>query len=199
MTVAERKQQLFALADQQSGYFTAAQARELGYSDRLIHHHKASGNWREVGWGLYRLRDYPSSPEEDLVRLYLWSRDKQGNPQAVVSHDTALALYELSDLMPSGYHLSVPPGFRKAPPPGVVLHKAVLEPSEVDWRGGYHITTPLRTLLDAARSGLSPEHIAEASKQALERGLVRRRMLIEAIRHLTEAQRLGFRVALREE
>ncbi len=116
----ERKQELFTLADQQVGYFTAGQARALGYSDRLMHHHKTQGNWLEVGWGLYRLRDYPATAEEDLMRLYLWSRDKQGRPQAVVSHDTALGLYELSDLMPSRYHLSVPPGFRKIPPPEVV-------------------------------------------------------------------------------
>lgn len=198
MADSERKQRLFTLADQQAGYFTAAQARELGYSDRLIHHHKTYGNWLEAGWGLYRLRDYPATPEEDLVRLYLWSRDKQGNPQAVVSHDTALALYELSDLMPSRYHLSVPPGFRKAPPPGVVLHRSRLEPSEVKWRGGYRITVPLRTLLDAARSGISPEHVAEATRQALERGLVRERALKEAVQNLTEAQQFGFRVALEE-
>ncbi|RIH93529.1 hypothetical protein Mgrana_00583 [Meiothermus granaticius NBRC 107808] len=137
-------------------------------------------------------------PEEDLVRLYLWSRDKQGEPQAVVSHDTALALYGLSDLRPSRYHLSVPPSFRKTPPPGVVLHKARLEPSEVDWCGSYRITVPLRTLLDAAQSGVSPEHIVEATRQALERGLVRRQVLKQAIQGLSEAQQLGFRVALEE-
>jgi predicted transcriptional regulator of viral defense system len=187
---------LFELADRQAGYFTAAQARALGYSDRLIHHHKRQGNWLESGWGLYRLRDYPASEEEELVRLSLWSRDKRGRPQAVVSHDTALALHELSDLMPSRYHLSVPPGFRKNPPPGVVLHRVRLHPDEVAWRGGYRITTPLRTLLDAARSGVSPEHVAEAARQALERGLVRRKVLAEATQTLSAAQRLGFEEAL---
>lgn len=198
MAGTERKQQLFTIADQQAGYFTATQARELGYSDRLIHHHKSYGNWLEVGWGLYRLRDYPNTPEEDLVRLYLWSRDKRGNPQAVVSHDTALALFGLSDLMPSRIHLSVPPGFRKTLSPGVVLHKARLEPSEVTWGGGYRITAPLRTLLDVAKRGVSPEHIAEATRQALERGLVRKKALKEAMKNLSEAQQFGFRVALEE-
>jgi predicted transcriptional regulator of viral defense system len=193
---AKRKRALFELADQQAGYFTAAQARAMGYSDRLIHHHKHQGNWLEAGWGLYRLRDYPTSEEEELVRLSLWSRDKMGRPQAVVSHDTALALHELSDLMPDRYHLSVPPGFRKVSPAGVVLHRVRLAPDEAAWRGSYRITTPLRTLLDVAQSGVSPEHVTQAAWEALERGMVRRKALVEAIQALSAAERLGFEAAL---
>lgn len=192
----ERRQRLFSLADRQAGYFTASQARETGYSDRLIHHHSAQGSWIKVGWGLYRLRDYPATSEEDLVQLYLWSRDKLGTPKAVVSHDTALALYELSDLMPTQYHLSVPTGFRKKLPPGVVLHPSALQPADVSWRNGYRITTPLRTLLDVARSGVSPEHISLASKQALLRGMIRRDTLEKATEILTESEQIGFREAL---
>ena len=31
-----------------------------------------------------------------------WSRNQKGVPQAVVSHDTALTVHELSDVMPAG-------------------------------------------------------------------------------------------------
>jgi hypothetical protein len=99
--------QLFELADRQAGYFTAAQARALGYDYPLQHYHKEQGHWLDVGWGLYRLRDYPQGNDEELVRLTLWSRDRQGRPQAVVSHETALRLYELSDLMPAKNHITV--------------------------------------------------------------------------------------------
>jgi predicted transcriptional regulator of viral defense system len=173
----ERKAELFKLADQQAGYFTASQAKDLGYSDRVQHHHKRQGNWLEAGWGLYRLRDYPYSENEDLVRLSLWSRNKQGRTQAVVSHDTALRLYGLSDWMPSQYHLTVPPGFRKAPLKGVVLHKAVLEAGDLEDHGSYQVTTPLRTLIDLARDGFSLEHLEVAVQQALQRGQMRRKVL----------------------
>jgi predicted transcriptional regulator of viral defense system len=177
----ERKAELFKLADQQAGYFTAAQARALGYSDRIQHYHKHQGNWLEAGWGLYRLRDYPHSEHQDLVRLSLWSRSKKGQPQAVVSYDTALRLYQLSDWMPSQYHLTVPPGFRKKPPAGVVLHKNRLEPSDLEDHGLYRITTPLRTLLDLAADGFSLEHLEVALQQALNRGLIRRKALEQAL------------------
>jgi len=74
-----------------------------------------------------------------------------------------------------------------------VLHKGRLAPSDVEARPGFQVTTPLRTLLDAADSPLSQEHLNAAVREALERGLVRRRRLedaacpLEARRHLDRA------------
>jgi predicted transcriptional regulator of viral defense system len=176
---SERRRELFELAVQQAGFFTSGQARDLGYSTRLIHHHKTKGNWEEHGWGLYRLKHFPHSQDEDLVRLTLWSRNKAGEPQAVVSHDTALRLFDLSDVLPHKYHLTVPRGFRKDAPDDVVLHRGKLEKGDVQQREGFSVTTPLRTLIDVANQNLSPEQFGLAVQQALELGLVRRETLIE--------------------
>jgi len=46
--------------------------------------------------GLSRLPDYPPGEREDLIRWSLWSHNRQGFSQAVVSHETALAVHELS-------------------------------------------------------------------------------------------------------
>jgi predicted transcriptional regulator of viral defense system len=167
----EREQQLYDVAENQAGYFTAAQAKELGFSYRAQHHHAHQGTWLNQGWGIYRLRNYPNTPGEQLVRLALWSRNRVGETQAVVSHETAVRIYEISDVMPSKIHLSVPKSFRKPPPKGVVLHKTHLDPEEICVRHGYQITTPLRTLLDVANSDLSPEHLMAAVTEALEKGL----------------------------
>lgn len=191
-----RAQHLFALADAQAGYFTPKQALVAGYSRRLQHHYRASGAWLRPERGLYRLRDYPASDDEQLARLTLWSRDQQDEPQAVVSFDTALRVYDLSDLVPERVHLTVPSTFRKTPPPGVVLHKTPLEPGDVKTRTAYRITTPLRTLLDIAASDLSPEHLHAATRQALERGLVRRRALTERLGALTPHARARLDAAL---
>ena len=177
----DRERALFDLADRQAGYFTSAQAGELGYSYRAQSHHRSQGSWCDEGWGMYRLRDYPQSADENLVRLSLWSRNRQGRPQAVVSHDSALQLYELTDLLPAKIHLSVPSSFRKAPPEGVVLHKTRFEEGDLRERSGYQITSPLRTLLDVAVSHVSPEHVEQAVHEALEQGLVRRKTLEQAV------------------
>jgi len=173
----ENARVLYQIAAAQGGYFTAAQARRAGYAYSQQHFHTSRGNWLRVDRGLFRLRDFPPSEREDLIRWALWSRDQAGAPQAVVSHDTALTVHGLSDVMPARVHLTVPKGFRKRVPPGCVLHTDSLSLAEIEARAGYRVTTPLRTLLDVADSPLSQEHLNQAVRDALERGLIRRHLL----------------------
>jgi predicted transcriptional regulator of viral defense system len=173
----ENARALYRIAAAQGGYLTAAQARQVGYAYSQQHFHLSRGNWLKIDRGLFRLRDFPPGEREDLIRWSLWSHNQKGVPQAVVSHDTALAVHALGDVMPERIHLSVPRGFRKSVPPGCVLHKADLTPKEIESRTGYRVTTPLRTLLDVADSALSQEHLDKAVRDALERGLVRRHLL----------------------
>lgn len=172
---------LYRIAEEQSGYFTAAQALEAGYSYESQHYHHRAGNWLREGWGIYRLALYPFTQGEELVRLMLWSRDRAGTIQAVVSHDSALEAYELSNVLPGKVHLTVPNGFRKQPPKEVTLHYADLPAEDIRKQDGYRITTPLRTLLDAAASPLSPEHLEAAATDAFRSGLVRREDLEAAV------------------
>ena len=187
----ENARRLYQVASAQGGYFTAGQALQAGYAYSQQHFHVERGNWIRTDRGLYRLHDYPSSEREDLIRWALWSRNQQDVPQAVVSHDTALTVHEMSDVMPAQVHLTVPPGFRKKAPPGCVLYKATLAPGDVEWRDGYRVTTPLRTLLDVALSPLSQEHLDAAVSDALERGLVRRSQLENASYPLEARRRLA--------
>jgi hypothetical protein len=130
--VASRK--LFAVAVEQGGYFTAKQAQEAGYHYSHLDYHVACDNFVRVGHGLYRLPTLPPAEHDDLIRWTLWSRNRQDQPQAVVSHESALVLHELSELLPTRTHLTVPPGFRKKAPAGCVLNKEAPPPSDVEER-----------------------------------------------------------------
>ncbi len=171
---------LYEIADSQGGFFTANQALKVGYAYSQQYFHRQSGAWVQVGRGLFRLRDYPIGEREDLVRWSLWSRNQKGIPQAVISHETALTVHDLSDVMPAAVHLTVPPGFRKRALVGCVLHPAELSPADSEQRSGFRVTTPLRTLVDAAESALSQEHLDRAVRDALQRGLARRASLATA-------------------
>jgi predicted transcriptional regulator of viral defense system len=188
----EASRRLFATALEQGGYFTAKQAQAAGYDYPHLDYHVSCGNMVRVDHGLYRLPAVPPAEHDDLIRLALWSRNRQDQPQAVVSHESALVLHELSDLLPTTVHLTVPPGFRKKAPPGCVLHRDVLAPSDIEERPGFRVTTPLRTLLDVARGPLSEEQLAKAVTDALDRGLVRRGRLEAAIRTDPSLRRLAF-------
>ena len=54
--------------------------------------------------GLYRLRHFRISSPEHVVAAWLPLRDAG----AVVSHESALELHDLSDLIPVAVHLSLP-------------------------------------------------------------------------------------------
>jgi predicted transcriptional regulator of viral defense system len=165
---------------EQGGYFTAKQALAAGYTYPEQHQQVRYGKWMREQRGIYRLRDYPTPDRPDLILYTLMSPNRSGEPQAVASHETALAFHEISDANPARIHLTVPPGFRKKMPEGVVLHRAQL--SEKDWEQheGFRVTTPLRTILDAAASPATWVYLADAVYDALQRGLVRASQLLLA-------------------
>jgi hypothetical protein len=160
---------IYDIAADQTGYFTLAQALSVGYAsaDSV----EAELRVERCGGNVFRLVQYPPSDHEDLVILWL-----QTDQKGVFSHDTALALHHLSDILPSRRHITVPPGWD--PPPdarldrGTVLHHAEVDPSEIAWLGPIPFTKPLRTLRDCIDKAVSPDLLEQAIAEAVERGLV---------------------------
>jgi predicted nucleotidyltransferase len=172
----EKSNRLFELAENQRGYFTSADAKRLGYDYPHQHFHVNQGNWIRVDRGIFRLKRFPPTAHEDLMRWWLWSRKK-----AALSHETAASLYDLGDLLPSKIHLTVPPGFRKMGPKTLVLHKATLRESEIDKRDGLPVTKPLRTILDLARAYLDDERLEAVARDAILKGLTTSKELLAAL------------------
>jgi predicted transcriptional regulator of viral defense system len=161
---------LFETAAAQEGLFTTHQAAEAGYSPQLLIHHLHAGRAVRVRRGIYRLVHFPAGEHEDLVAAWLWSEQR-----GVVSHQTALALHNLSDVMPAQIHLTLPEAWHRRRfrvPADVVLHYADVAPDDRTWFGAVPTTSPRRSLSDCAKSGLSPELLRQAAQQALHRGLV---------------------------
>lgn len=165
------RQSLLDVASSQSGYFSAAQALEAGYSYQAQRHNVNQGNWIRVDRGIFRLPEWPVGRHEDLVRWTLWSRN-----QAVASHATALAVHELGDVNPARVHLTVPAGFRKKSN-DVVLHKGVLPGEDVEGWEGFSVTTPMRSVLDSASDGIEVDQLSRVIEDALERGVLTKRSL----------------------
>lgn len=176
-------QRLFELAAGQAGYFTAVQARELGYSPRSLVHHVSVGHLERVSRGFYRLVGVPASSYEDVVAAWLRFASRRG----VVSHDTALALYELAPSRSREIHLTLPrerrPRNRQASS-AVSLHTTTvpLRREEVASRFGVQVTSPARTIVDVADIGSDPSVVLEATSRALATGLVSANELHTAVR-----------------
>lgn len=178
------RNRLSALAAAQSGYFTASQAKSVGYSYPQQTFHTERGNWIRVDRGLYRLPHWPIGPHDDLVRASLWSRE-----QAVVSHESAAAVHGLGEIDPLRTHVTVPRGFR-GKHPAMVLHPGAIDPADIEQHTGFRVTTPLRTLVDLAHSATDLDQLARAIHAAQERHLVTLRQL------RARAEQLDVRAAL---
>ena len=162
---------LFQIAVGQQGYFTAAQARECGVSKDLVKYHVGTGRFQRAHRGVYRYRDYPPSPREHVAAAW----QAVGKDKAVVSHESALDLHELSDVIPWGTHITVPREQRSAfRPEGVLLHTTMYPPTqrEIDRIDGVRVTSPARTIVDLADTGRALEHVFSAVRDGLERGVV---------------------------
>ena len=165
------QESLFAFASGQGGYFTADQARSCGYSWALLSHHAKAGRFVRIRRGLYRFRDYPTDRRDHVRAAWL----SVGKDIAVVSHQTAMDILDLSDVIPDAVHVTVSRSRRRFPSiPGVQIHTVTrpLKSTETVVREGMKVTSPSRTILDCAEAGIEPEQIELAVRQAVIRGQV---------------------------
>jgi predicted transcriptional regulator of viral defense system len=171
---------LYDIAQSQAGYFTAGQAIDAGMDRSTVRYHaRPGGRYERIGRGVYRLRHFPASLHEHVVAAWLPLQ----HVGAVISHASALELYELSDVIADVVHVSIPRSQRgQRPRNGVQIHTLArpLAPHEIRSVAGVQATSPERTLVDCMEDGTQPEQVELAIRQALVRGLTTPRRLAEA-------------------
>lgn len=180
---AERQRELFEIAQQQGGYFTAKQAARLGYTANKRSYHVGTGNWHREHRGIYRLALFPAPDRPDLILWWLWSRGRDDRPSGVFSHRTALSLHDLTDVNPSKIDLTVPPAFRKgsAIPRVLHLHYASVPGSEREVIAGVPVTIAFRALVDVWTEETMPKPtLRTAFAEAIRRGQITKRQVDQA-------------------
>lgn len=178
-----RSTKLQFIAVEQGGLFTAKQAISCGYVSSNHCNHVANNNWvKERFRGLYSLPAIIQDENSSLWALFLWTRGRDDIPQGVISHESALLFYELSEVNPQKVYFTVPASFRKstATPSHLVLHKTNLPASDIVDEGGLKVTTALRTLIDVAKEqNISLDIIESAIRDALSKGYVTKKEINE--------------------
>jgi predicted transcriptional regulator of viral defense system len=172
---------LYALAEGQSGFFTARQAIDAGVArSTLTYHARVGGMLRRPERGVYRLRRFPSSPHEHVICAWL-GLSRAG---AVVSHRSALELMELTDLIADEVHVTVPRSKRGAVVPAGVRVHFTARPIEGHHRhtvSGIPVTGVERTIADVVRADGWSEQVDLAVRQSLSRGMTTPGRLSEAL------------------
>jgi predicted transcriptional regulator of viral defense system len=178
---------LYEVAEGQEGFFTTKQAKVAGYAENTHPYHVQVGNWIREHRGIYRLASFPQGERPDLMLWSLWSRNRREAVQGVYSHQTALSLHDLSDVMPAKVHMTVPRSFRRNSeiPRVLVLHFVDLPQSDIGAANGVRVTRPIRTILDLLEGGeVPPATLRQALREGLRRGLIRRSEIAKARKHL---------------
>jgi hypothetical protein len=103
----------------QAGILTRAQALAAGLSRAAIHARLSTGRWQRVHPGVLATFGGPLP-----WPARLWSAVLSAGRGAVLSHDTAAALYGLAERSGPSVHVSVPMERRVVAPPGVVVHRS---------------------------------------------------------------------------
>jgi predicted transcriptional regulator of viral defense system len=141
-----------------------------GYSPQLLRKYLGNGRISRIRRGIYRLVHFPASEQEDLVVAWLWAEQT-----GVFSHETALALHDLSDTLPTKIHMTIPAQWRRRRlrvPAGLRLHYADVSDLERTSYSAVPVTTPRRTLQDCIEANVSPDLVRQAVLQARRRGLI---------------------------
>src|SRR3984885_11383251 len=184
----EAAKQLYEIAEDQQGFFTTKQAKSAGFAENTHPYHVQAGNWIREHRGIYRLASFPQGERPDLMRWSLWSRNRGEVAQGVYSHQTALSLYDLSDVMPAKLHMTVPKNFRRNSeiPRVLVLYYGDLPQSDIGSVHGVRVTKAMRTIVDLLERGAVPlATLRQALREGLRRGLIRRSEIAEARKRLT--------------
>jgi hypothetical protein len=111
------------------------------------------------------------------MQATLWPR----NADAVISHASALGLYELGDVNPAKIHITVPQAHRprREIPALYVLHREDLGSENLTTHEGIPIVTAAKAIHQAHEAHLGPALIRTAIEDGRRRGLLKR---TEAVR-----------------
>jgi predicted transcriptional regulator of viral defense system len=165
--------QLADLAADQYGFVSQHDARELGIAPMTLVRMSEQGTLERRGHGLYRLRYFPVSPLDSYMEATLWPRGTRG----VLSHETALQLYELSDVNPSKIHFTVPRAhrIRREIPTVYRIHHETLADENVTFHEGIPIVTPAHAIRQSHSAHLGPALIGQAIDHGVSNGRLTRK------------------------
>lgn len=161
--------ELLELAQDQHGYLRTEDVRRAGVDPKRLVDYERRGIAERVAYGVYRMKGIPPDELDEYMRAALWPMGA-----GVLSHETALDLYELCDVNPASVDVTVPRGYRThRPVPALYrLHRRDLTSEQAGRLRGLPIVTPLRAILDGIETHVRGELIEQAIQAAKRQSLI---------------------------
>jgi predicted transcriptional regulator of viral defense system len=152
--------ELVEIANDNHGFITPDDARRAGIDPMNLVRMAERGHLERRGNALYRFPLTPPGPFDAYVEATLWPRGVEG----MISHESALELYEMSDVHPRRIHLTVPHAhrIRRKVPAAYRVHHEDLRPSDVTYLEGFPVVTPTHAIRQAHRTKLGLALLTQA-------------------------------------
>jgi predicted transcriptional regulator of viral defense system len=164
--------EIMNIAEEHDGLVPCLAAREAGISASALVKMAQRGRLERVARGVYRVPFFPSSSARfsDYHEAIAWARAGHG-PSAVISHESALAIYGISDALPAKLHITIPAKSRfqrRTIPARFIIHHANLTTAEITMLEGVPVTTIERTIqdvIDLGQTDFAAQAIRDAKRQ----------------------------------
>jgi predicted transcriptional regulator of viral defense system len=169
-----RFDELVALAEENEGLVTAEQARSAGFTDSVLARLVQRERIERIARGVYRIPYFPPGRFSQYREAVLWAKANRGPDSVAISHETALALYGISDANPTLVHLTVPKSarLRREKPQNVTVHRDDLTKNDITVQEGLPLTTISRTVTDLLASGGRIDLLRQAISDARREGYI---------------------------
>jgi predicted transcriptional regulator of viral defense system len=172
-----RMDELVAIAEENDGLLTSKQARKAGILDSVLVRLAQRGRLERATRGVYRIAHYPQSKFSQYREAILWAEASQGpeNPDVALSHETALAIYGISDANPPVVHITVPKAarLRRVRPKWIAIHRDDLRPLDVTLYEGMPVTSIEKTVTDVLNATGRIELVRQAVDDAKRSGYIK--------------------------
>lgn len=165
----DRFSELARVAADQHGLFTLEDARAAGYADNTVAQMARRGRLDRVSQGVYRIAFLPPGPLASYMQAALWPQGVRG----VLSHATALDLWDVSDINPAKIHITVPRTHRpqRTVPAAYIIHREDLD-DDVTVIEGIPVVTLERAVRQCAADYLGADLLEQAVRAGRARGLL---------------------------
>jgi len=156
------------IALDQYGYVTMAQALDVGLTKAAVLMLTHRGRLERAAFGIYRVPQVPVTAYDRYMLAVLWT----GVPEACLSHDTALEVYDVSDINPITVHITVAKKRRitRAGGEHYALHREDLEPTDISWWEGIPTVRLPVAIEQCIKSGVPTYLIRQALERAPKTG-----------------------------
>jgi predicted transcriptional regulator of viral defense system len=148
--------------------FTVADIDDLGIDRTAVRMMTRRGKVDHVAHGVYRFPEIPATEFDPYQLAVFWT----GAPEACLSHDTALAGYDVCDINPGRIHVTVGAARRLRRRGGeqYVVHYENLDAGEVGWWNEIRTATLPTAIGQCIASGVPAYLLRQAIGTGHDRG-----------------------------